>query len=105
VEIPAVVIKASLTRELLNFTFRLFIETQESHNNIRHLDRGVVDVILNIHLPAGESQQPHKSVAQDGIAQMSDVRSFVWVDAGMLDKNFTDGNLGPGLHVRRQSCS
>ena len=69
------------------------------------MDPGVVDVILNIHLPAGESQQPHKSVAQDGIAQMSDVRSFVWVDAGMLDENFTGGSLRPGLHIRCQRFS
>ena len=51
VEIPAVVIEARLKSELFNFSFRFFLQVQESHNDIRHLDTGVIDIVLNIHIP------------------------------------------------------
>ena len=33
------------------------------------------------------AQQPHERVAENGIAQVADVRRFVGIDAGVLDQN------------------
>ena len=35
------------------------------------------------------AKQTHHSVAQDGVAHMTDVRGFVGIDAGVLDDNAT----------------
>ena len=63
---------------------RLAFEMQKSHHHIRHLHAGVVDVVLHIHFLPGGAQQAHKRVAQNGIAQMPDMRSLVGIDGGVL---------------------
>ena len=55
---------------------------------------GIVDVILNIDFPACETQQADERIAENGIAQVSNVRGLVWIDAGVLDQNFAGRNLG-----------
>jgi len=59
---------------------------QKPHHHIRHLDAGVVDVVLHIDFLSGRAKQAHKRVAQDGVAQMTYVRGFVGIDAGVLDE-------------------
>ncbi len=59
---------------------------QKADDHIGHLHAGVVDVVLHIDLLPGGAQQAHKRVAQDGVAQVPDVRSLVGIDAGVLDQ-------------------
>ena len=58
----------------------------QADHNISDLDAGVVDVVLHVDPLPGGAQQAHKGVAQDGVAQVTDVRSLVGVDAGVLDQ-------------------
>ncbi len=37
---------------------------------------------------ASGAQQAHEGIAEDGVAQMADVRGLVGIDAGVLDQNF-----------------
>ena len=62
------------------------LKMQKSHHHIGHLHAGVIDVILYIHLLPGGAQQAHKRVAQNGVAQVADVRGLVGIDAGVLDQ-------------------
>ena len=55
-------------------------------HHIGHLHAGVVDVVLHIDLLPRRAQQAHKRVAQNGVAQMPDVRRLVGIDAGVLDQ-------------------
>ena len=59
---------------------------QKADHHIGNLHAGVVDVILYIDLLARGAQQAHKGVAEDGIAQMADVRGLVGVDGGVLNQ-------------------
>ena len=65
----------------------------ESDHDIGHLHPGVVDVVLDIDAVIGRAQQPHKRIAQDGVAQVSNVSSLVGIDAGVLDQDFA-GDVG-----------
>ncbi len=56
----------------------------QADHYVRDLNPGVVDVVLYIDLLARRLEQAHKRVAQNGIAQMADVRRLVGIDAGML---------------------
>ena len=59
----------------------------QPHHHVRHLYAGVVDVVLHVDLAAGGAQQANESIAEDGIAQMPDMRRFVRVDRGVLHQN------------------
>ncbi len=59
----------------------------EPDNDVGDLHTGVVDVVLHRDLVTGCAQQTHKGIAQDSVAQMADVRSFVGIDAGVLNKS------------------
>ena len=74
---------------------RFLLKMQKSDDHIRHLHAGVVDVVLHIHSLARGAQQAHKRVAQDGVAQMPDVRGLVGIDAGVLDQNFARRDVSP----------
>jgi hypothetical protein len=54
------------------------------------LNAGVVDVVLHADLVAGlvgvGAEQALEGVAEDGVAQVTNVGSLVRVDAGVLDK-------------------
>ena len=86
VQIPTVVIEARLARQAFDIRNGFFLEMLKSHNHIGNLNSGIVDVVLHIDFPPSILQQAHKRVAQNGIAQMPDVRSFVGIDAGVLDQ-------------------
>ena len=58
----------------------------QTDHHIGDLDAGVVDVVLHVHPLPGSTQQAHKGVAENGVAQMTDVRSLVGIDAGVLDQ-------------------
>ena len=62
----------------------------ETDDDVGDLHAGVVDVVLHPDLVAGfvavGAEQALKGVAQNGVAQMADVRGLVGVDAGVLDQ-------------------
>ena len=95
IKIPAEVIDERVGLVDLGDAFAHAVEVKpeqvgEADDHIRHLHAGVVDVVLDADLPARvvvvRPQQAGKGVAQDGIAQVADVRGFVGVDAGVLDE-------------------
>ena len=66
-------------------------EMHEADDDIGDLHAGVVDVVLDADglvagLEAVRAEQAGEGVAEDGIAQVADVRGFVGVDAGVLDE-------------------
>ncbi len=61
----------------------------ESNHDVGHLDAGVVNVVLDINGVPRSAQQADKSIAEDGVAEMADVRSLVGVDAGVLDQDLS----------------
>jgi hypothetical protein len=97
VEIPAVVIEARLAASCFDLGARLLLDVQKPDHHVGNLHAGVVDVVLNVHFPAGKTQQADKRVAENGVAQMSDVRGFVGIDAGVLDQNFAGRNVRAGF--------
>src|SRR5258708_18431260 len=91
VEVPAVIIKRlalnSLLTECFNLALPFLLEIKEAHNNVPDLGTGVIDIVLHFDMCAGSTEQTNKRVAQDRVAQMSDMRRFVGIDAGVLDEN------------------
>ena len=65
-----------------SFAFQM----QKTHHHIGYLHAGVVDVVLHGNLLAGGAQHAHERVAQNGIAQVADVRGLVGIDGGVLDE-------------------
>ena len=100
IEVPAVVVEGLWPRpgsrdERLNLALPFFLQIQKAHHHVRHLDAGVVDIVLHIHMRARGLKQADKRVTQNGIAQMADVGRFVGIDAGVLDENlFAAGGTG-----------
>ena len=99
VEIPAVVVEAGLAGQSFDFGAGLFLDVRETDDHVRDLHAGVVDVVLDIDFPARVTQQADKRVAEDGVAQVADVRGLVGIDAGVLDQNLSRGNCGGRLLV------
>ncbi len=61
---------------------------EEAEDYVGDLHAGVVDVILDFDQAAGVTQEAREGVAQDRVANVADVRGFVWIDAGVLDDGF-----------------
>src|SRR5258708_339248 len=94
VEVPAVVVEARLLRERFDFDAGLLFDMREANDHVGDLHSGVVDVVLDVDFPARITQQTNEGVAEDGVAQVSDVGGFVGIDAGVLDQNLSRGNVG-----------
>src|SRR5438045_554161 len=58
---------------------------QKTHDNVGDLDAGVIDVVLHLDAIFCGFQDAHKSVAQHGVTHVTNVGSFVGIDARMLD--------------------
>src|ERR1700733_5044736 len=62
----------------------------EAYDDIGYLDAGVVDVVLNSDfvstLEGVWTQKTLEGVAKNGVAEVTDMRCFVWVDAGVFDE-------------------
>ena len=56
----------------------------EAHHQVGHLHAGVVDVVLHLDGFAQEPQAACQAVAQDGVAQVTDVGRLVGVDVRVL---------------------
>ena len=76
---------------------------READNYVGHLHAGVVDVVLNVDFPARITQQADERVAENGVAQVSDVRRLVGIDAGVLDQNLSGGDVGGRLLDQRRA--
>ncbi len=88
IEVPAVVVEARVRRDqFLDFLLRLRFQLRETDYHVGHLHPGVVNVVLDIDDVTGGAQQAHEGVAQNGVAQMPNMRGFVGIDAGVLDQN------------------
>ena len=85
VEIPAVVVE--LAWKGLDFLQGLLFQILEADHHVGDLDAGIVDIILDFHPLADRPQQASKGVAQDGVAQVSDVSGLVGVDIGVLEND------------------
>ena len=99
IKVPAVVVERlaveAIGDQRRNLALPFFLQVQKSHHHVRHLDAGVVDIVLHIHARARGLKQADKRIAQNGIAQMADMSSFVGIDAGVLDQNlFAAGRTG-----------
>src|SRR6185437_10103943 len=60
----------------------------EANHHVRHLHASVVNVVLHIDVASGLTQKTNESVAKNGISQMTDMRCFVGIDAGMFNQHF-----------------
>src|SRR5215813_8155911 len=92
IEIPAVIVeRLGRSLALLNKSPNIFqrpvFEMLESNYNIGHLNPSIVDVILHIDVIVGRSQKANKRVAQNGVAQMPNMRGFIGIDAGVLHQH------------------
>ncbi len=73
-----------------------FSRCSEAHDHVRHLDPGVVDVVLDPDLEGPVAENPDEGVAQAGVAEVADVGRLVGIDAGVLDDDPTAGVEGGG---------
>src|SRR5690349_18581290 len=59
----------------------------ETDDDVGHLDAGIVDVVLNFNVPSGGAQHANEGIAENGVAQVADVRGLVGIDVGVLDNH------------------
>ncbi len=85
VEVPAVVVEARAVRDLLDVCERHVLEDAESHDDVGHLDPGIVDVVLDFDGDAAEAQHADERVTERRIPEMPDVSGLVRVDGRVLD--------------------
>src|SRR3990172_4253203 len=93
VQIPAVVVEPLRRGESFDLGLGLPLEMQEPDDHVRHLDSGVVDVVLDLDVLAAEAQRLDEGVAESGVAQVTDVSSLVGVDIGVLDDDLASRGL------------
>ena len=82
-----------------NFGERFLFKMQKADDDVGDLDAGVVDVVLHVDFVAGGAEQADECVAENGIAQMADVRGLVGIDDGVFDENvalLVTGGVGVG---------
>jgi len=82
---------AGAVRELFYLFGRGGLEMLEPDHHVRHLDAGVVDVILHLDLAPERAQHANEGVAQDCVAQVTDVSGLVRIDVGVLDDGLAGG--------------
>ncbi len=108
VQIPAVVVEPDVrpVRQRADRGHVLLLERREADDDVRHLDAGVVDVILHFDRPALEPERADERVAERRVPQVPDVRGLVRVDRRVFDDDLADQAVGrrrrPGAHLRRQ---
>src|SRR5579859_2076206 len=108
IEVPAVIIEGPsagwIGDQSLYFALPFLLEIKKAHHHIRHLDAGVVDIVLYIDVCAGGAQQTDKGIAQNRIPQVPDVCGLVGIDAGVLDQNLL-GRVGfhPWVGLQQQT--
>src|SRR5262249_50646658 len=92
VEVPAEIIKLGLVGDRADFAESFRFDVGKSEDDISDLNASVVNVVLHFDATASVAQEASERVTKYGIAQMADVRGFVWIDASVLDDCF--GRVG-----------
>ena len=89
VQVPAVVVeRVSFVErgvERAHVFERHPFEVDEADDHVGHLDAGVVYVVVDFRKLARRAEDADEGVADDGVAQVADVRGLVRVDARVLD--------------------
>jgi len=70
--------------ELLDLGGGLLFEMQKRHDHVRHLHAGVVDVVLRFHVIAEPLRAANVRIAEDRIAEVTDVLGLVRIDVRVL---------------------
>ena len=99
IQIPAVIVETRQPGESLNLCAGFLFQMGEADHDIGDLHTGVVDIVLNIDFPARMPQQADEGVAENGVAQMSDVRGFVRINAGVFNQDLPRRSIRRGLLV------
>src|ERR1700733_6956303 len=86
-EVDALAVAHKFSEERVDFGGRFFLYMQEANHNVSDLDTGVVNVVLHVDFVAGRAEQAYKGVAENGVAQMADVRGLVGIDGGVLNED------------------
>ena len=87
IKVPAQVVEplARIADQAAHFHRRFSFEKVEPHHHVCYLNAGVVDVVLHFDRAARGPQHAHECVAEDGVADVADVRGLVRIDVGVLD--------------------
>jgi len=93
VEVPAVVVELPCCDQLLDVRARFLFEEMKPGDDIGDLHAGVVDVVLHFDAVIGRAKHAYKCVAEDGVAQMADVRGFVRIDVRVFDDDLTGAGV------------
>ena len=79
---------------------------QKADDDIGNLHAGVVDVVLDVDFLSGGAEQADEGVAEDGVAQVADVRGLVGIDAGVFDEGVNPAGFGRKAGRRlRPACA
>ena len=71
-------------------------EVDEPRDDVGDLDARVVQVVLDLDRVAEECRRADEDVAEDGVAQVADVRRLVRVDVRVLDDDLARARAGAG---------
>ena len=87
VDVPAVIIELdrAVCDDPANVVESFPLDVFEAYYNIRNLDAGVIDIVLNFDFVSRGLEYLDKRVANRRISKMADVRGLVWIDIGVLD--------------------
>src|SRR6476659_9960116 len=84
IEVDPLTVAVEFVKQCAYIPERFSFKVQKSHDDVRDLHAGVVDVVLHGNLLPCRTQQTHECVAKNGVAQMPDMRGLVGIDAGVL---------------------
>ena len=87
VNVPAVIIELdrSVGNHPANVVKCLLLDVFQADDNIRNLNTGVIDIVLNFDFAPRGLEYPDKRVADRSISKMADMRRLVGIDIGVLD--------------------
>ena len=103
--IPTVVVEARLLRESTDLGARFLLDVSEADHDVGYLHSGVIDIVLHVDFPARAAQKPDECVAENGIAEVTDVRGLVGIDARVLNQDFSARSLADGFRGGGESGS
>ena len=101
VDIPADVVEAlrRLAMSCSHVGDALLLEPLERDHDVRDLHAGVVDVVLRLDVVAEPLRAADVRVAEDGVAEVADVRGLVRIDVRVLDDHALARRRGRRHHA------
>jgi len=88
VQVPTPVVKAGLRCKCADFGERFLSHVLKADDDVGDLHAGVVDIVLHLDVFTGVAQDTCDRVAQNGVANVADMRGLVGVNAGVFDDDF-----------------